>query len=254
MKFIFFLLSLLTFSTSSKHIHLKPNNFVSLMGPITTSSVDNVIRNFYEPGIQNTLEKQKKIYFYVNSPGGSVHAGTNLIHFMHGLQKNNISIHCIGQNFMSMAFILFQVCDIRYILDNSVGMQHQMSFSLRGNIENMRNYFLLNDDINEDLIEMEIQRIGINYTDYKIKILQDWWIYGKHHIKENTADEIITFDCDKQLIHSFQNRIENFLGMEFEVKIPSCPLFQSIEISNKNVSQYYQLDKIQSDSIYRINQ
>lgn len=96
---------------------------------------------------------------------------------------------------MNMAFIIMQSCDYRYILSNSIGMQHQMRFSLCGEIENMRNYFNLNDQINNALIDLEIRRIGIDRATYDKKIISDWWIYGHNNIHENTADEIVTISC-----------------------------------------------------------
>ena len=54
------------------------------------------------------------------------------------LQEHDIAVRCIAENFMSMAFILFEACDERLVLPHSIEMQHQMSFSLGGEIESMR--------------------------------------------------------------------------------------------------------------------
>ena len=135
-------------------ITLSSNNFVSLVGPVTASSVNDVIKSFNSKGVIDYMEDNKKINLYINSPGGSVFAGNHLVQYIKTLQDSNIEVNCIAQNFMSMGFVIMQSCTNRYVMFDSIGMQHQMSLGLHGNIENIRSHFSLLDRINNVIIDI----------------------------------------------------------------------------------------------------
>lgn len=224
---------------SSKHFSLDESNFVSVSGPITRPNVDSVIQQLYSNHIQNYIHKNKKILLYIDSPGGSVHEGMRLIQTIKNLQQKNITVDCIAENFMSMAFIIFQVCDSRNILDHSIGMQHQMNLAIKGDIENVKSYFDMIFEINEQIIDMEIKRIGISYTDYRNKIIQDWWLYGYDNIYNNVADNVATVDCTPNLVSKSIVRKENFLGFTFMLQSSACPLLKEKKISEPKLIMYY---------------
>jgi len=223
----------------SRHIVLDDQNFVSLVGPVTQYSVDAVIMDWNSPPIQEAMMKTNRILFYIDSPGGSVHAGNHLIQYMRSLQNQNITVECIGQNFMSMGFIIFQACNHRMILDNSIGMQHQMSFGMEGNIENMRSSFQLHDRINNDLIDMELEKIGLEKDIYLQKILMDWWLYGKENLEQNTADERIVYSCSPSIMNVKVQRKESFYGTPFQIKRHQCPLYKEIVVTRKEFMDFY---------------
>jgi ATP-dependent protease ClpP protease subunit len=223
-----------------KHVVLENNQFINLIGPVTRSSVDAILWEWNNPVVQQSMNETKKTTLFINSPGGSVHAGSHLIQYMRSLQNQNITIECIGENFMSMAFVIFQACDYRMVLEHSIGMQHQMSFGMRGNIENIRNVFEMHDTINENIISMEIEKIGIDRQEYNDKIAHDWWIVGYDNIKENTADEVVLFSCAQDLYEIIQVRKEKLSSYNtFYVYTHKCPLFKDIEVTDTQFSQYF---------------
>jgi len=228
---------------SSSLLVLEEDSFVNLIGPVTPHSVDAIIYEWNEPALQEKMETDKKTILYINSPGGSVNAGNNLIEYMKSLQARNITIECIGQNFMSMAFIIFQKCDHRMVLMNSVGMQHQMSFTLRGDFENVKNYFQLIHQMNENLIEMELEKIGLDRKEYQEKISHDWWIYGPDNVDQNTADQIISYTCSPSLFGIMQVRKETISELTFFVQTFKCPLFKTVALSNKKFKTFFDTEK-----------
>ena len=147
--------------SESKIFTLGINNFVSLVGPVSSNSVDDLIKSFNNKNIAEYIQEERKITLYINSPGGSVFAGNHLVQYIRTLQLQNISVDCIGQNFMSMGFVIMQSCTRRYAMFDSIGMQHQMSLGMKGNIENFKTHFNLIERVNDMLIDMEIKKIGI---------------------------------------------------------------------------------------------
>ena len=198
----------------SKSITLTSNNHISIIGQITDSTTEKFIKDI-QPFIK------KNIYIYIDSPGGEVHAGENIIQYMNYKKHQNHSLQCIANQAMSMAFHIFQHCDKRLILPNTILMQHQMSLQTSGQLENINNYLNLLNAVNERLIQIESTRLKISPEEYKYNIMSDWWLYGEEAITQNVADELIdSVGCDTNLLFNDTIIIEyNILK-----KISKCPL------------------------------
>ena len=226
-----------------RHIQLHDHEFVNVLGPITSSSVDAVLYELNHPRTLESMNETQSITLFINSPGGSVHAGSHLLQYMRALQEQDITVRCIAENFMSMAFILFQACDERLVLPHSIGMQHQMSFALRGEIESMRTSFEMHDAVNNKLIDMEVERIGISREAYDQKIAHDWWIVGHDNVEENTADEVVVYTCSPELYDKVQLRMEKRGSFTFWVHFHKCPLYKNIEVTESQFSEWYDVQQ-----------
>lgn len=219
-------------SDVSPPIKLNKNNFVSLIGPVSTSSIDNVIQQ--TSGISDYIQEHQSFYFFINSPGGSVFAGNHLIQYMLSLQESGIQINCIAANYMSMAFIIFQVCSTRNIMWNSLGMQHQISLGISGNIENLVNQLEMIERVNQLTINLEIKRINISYPEYKKRILSDWWLFGSEAITQNVADKKVNVLCSSDILQ--KTIVDEYLifGQHIEIIRSACPLINSVKIMSQN--------------------
>lgn len=235
------------FSRAIKNIEFNQTNFISIIGPITQQSMDFAIQQLHIPEIKKQMKQNGKIMIYINSQGGSVHAGNHFIQYLHSLQNQNITIECIGQNFMSMAFHIFQNCNHRMILENSIGMQHQMSLGIQGDIENIQRYLEMTQSINNEMMYTELEKIGISKEMYLEKIWNDWWIYGTQNLYENTADEIILYSCSDDLYNQYFKRKEYFNGISFYVKYNQCPLYKEIHSSVKEFEQYFDSNQFKNN-------
>ena len=224
---------------SMKHLTLNTTNFVSLRGPVTSSSVDHVIWEWNKAPKRDYIQSSQETLLYMDTPGGSVKSGNHLISYIKTLQAQNITVHCLASNFMSMGFAIMQACDHRMVLPHSIGMQHQMSFGLRGDLEKVRVHFNLNDYMNEQLVAMEIARIGLSRDDYQDKILNDWWLFGEKNLEENTADEMVVFSCDSSLLGKVSTRNDEIYGIPYTVTHHQCPLFKETEVSEEKVRMYF---------------
>jgi len=229
-------------SVESKVFTLGANNFVSLVGPVSSSSVDDLIKSFNNKNILEHISEERKITLYINSPGGSVFAGNHLVQYIKTLQLQNISIDCVGQNFMSMGFVIMQACTRRYAMFDSIGMQHQMSLGMKGNIENFKNHFSLIERVNNMLIDMEIKKIGISRNEYLENIISDWWSYGIENVENNIVDELVNVRCTPSVMIERIKKKDSLFGFEFEIDMSKCPILNDVKLSERNMSKYYDFD------------
>jgi len=228
--------------SESKIFTLGINNFVSLVGPVSSNSVDDLIKSFNNKNIAEYIQEERKITLYINSPGGSVFAGNHLVQYIKTLQLQNISVDCIGQNFMSMGFVIMQSCTRRYAMFDSIGMQHQMSLGMKGNIENFKNHFNLIERVNDMLIDMEIKKIGITKEEYLENIISDWWSYGIENVENNIVDDLINVKCTPNVMIERLKKKENMFGFEFEIDMSKCPILNDIKLSERNMTKYFDFE------------
>ena len=103
---ILLFLSLFLARAETITIELKKDNFVSLRETIDQDVSSRLLAKL------NTIEaKHDTLYLYINSPGGDVMAGFEIINYIKSLQDRSKQVVCIAHNAMSMAFAIFQNMD-----------------------------------------------------------------------------------------------------------------------------------------------
>jgi ATP-dependent protease ClpP protease subunit len=113
------------------------------------------------------------IYMVINSPGGNVITGMQLLSAMRIAQSRGIQFHCVVPNLAaSMAFVTLAQCDHRYAFENSLLLWHPMRMSSRSGFtreeakaaeEDMRRLEL-------PLMRMQWKALGIS-----------WSLFHKHY-------------------------------------------------------------------------
>ncbi len=176
---------------------LTPNNHVSIKGRIDDYKASQFVSKINKLNTTN-------IYVYIDSPGGNVDAGQKMIQYINFKKDTNKTIMCIAWEAHSMAFNLFQACSYRYVLQDSKMMQHQMSLkNVVGNIENINSYMQITNKMYDKLILDASKRIGLSADEYKLKIMNDWFLYGEEIVQNNVADAMISsIGCNKKLTDS----------------------------------------------------
>jgi len=204
-------------NVKSNTIILNNSNHISIKGPIDGSLSSKWVNQIYK-------NKEKDLYIYISSPGGSVVDGYQIVEAINTISKNGINVYCIGDVSISMAFVIFQSCPHRYIRKSSILMQHQMSFGTKGEIEKVKSYVNFINNMKKEINLEQANRLKLTLDNFEKKILNDWWIYGKDIIKNNAADELITVICSKNLLHN--NNSQTYFTFFGPVKITysNCPL------------------------------
>ena len=198
-------------------IELKKDNFVSLREPINQDSSSRLLAKL------NAIESKHEIlYLYINSPGGSVIAGLEIVNYIKSLQQRGKQIKCIAHNAMSMAFLIFQFCSQRLILHSSTLMQHQISLETAGKLYDMNSRMGYLNSLEASLNQQQATRLDMKLEDFIKNIQNDWWLYAEDIIKHKAADKIVSFFC------AFDNYDETIVSTtlfgDVSMKYSACPL------------------------------
>ena len=214
---LFMMLLLFAGLVKADLIELKKDNFVSLREPISQDSSSRLLSKL------NAIEsKHEIIYIYINSPGGSVIAGLEIINYIKSLQQRGKEVKCIAHNAMSMAFLIFQFCSQRFILHSSTLMQHQMSLEAVGKLYDMNSRMGYLNSLETSLNQQQATRLDMKIEDFTKIIQNDWWLYAEDIIKYKAADKIVSLFC------SFDNYDETVVSPtlfgDVALKYSACPL------------------------------
>jgi ATP-dependent protease ClpP protease subunit len=176
---------------TENHIYLnKKVNLIRLEGNITETLIKRSIHNLN----RYIHKKYKTVYVYINSDGGNF---IDAYYFIMEMQnKKNIRFICIAKKASSSAFHIFQYCDKRYILKNSILLQHSIKIKIEGSIEILEDWYLhrFNDIKKKYTIVNKYvsNKINLDYYYYLEKIKNEWLIVGEDNIlKNNLADKVV---------------------------------------------------------------
>ena len=200
------------------NVELNKSNSVSIEGGISGSLASDFIENLLK------LE-DKKITVYINSPGGSIIAGNEMISAMKSSGKH---ITCVAKFAASMAFIIFQECDTRLVTRDGILMQHVASYGVRGQAPNNVSFLNFLESMVRDIDVRQAARIGLSYADFKTKTRDDWWLFAGQNLAANTADGFASLTCSSKLIKSKKEIvIRGFFGT-LEATKSGCPLLSKL--------------------------
>jgi ATP-dependent protease ClpP protease subunit len=133
---VFKILLLLFLATPafSSTITLPKDRTVFINGEVT-GAILNQANKVYELSTKST----DPIYLVINSPGGGVFAGLQMITAIRLAQQRGVEIKCIVTLMAaSMAFQIFAECDTRYAFENTLLLFHPMTMGGRFNSQDMQ--------------------------------------------------------------------------------------------------------------------
>jgi ATP-dependent protease ClpP protease subunit len=206
---ILLLLASNTMTMGHETIELNSNNVLTIRGTITEDNVNDFVFDL------NKMENKQDIYVYLDTNGGSVHAGIKVVS---EVQKHNIS--CIAHRAYSMGFVILQSCAKRYVTPYATVMQHQISYGASSEKAKVESYVNFVDQVGDQLEKMQSDKIGLCVKDFTQKTYNDWWLAGDNILSENVADKIVHVTCTKELTESNYTK-DGFFG---EIVYSRCPL------------------------------
>lgn len=214
---------LLSFSVNAEDLVLKADNTVSFNTDFSNESVTAAMLDIQN---LNKIETDEPIYLVLNTPGGSVFAGINLIRYALTSRR---PIHTVTIFAASMGFQIVQALPGKRLMAYSgVLMSHRAAVSGIGGQYpgelNVRLDFLA--DISTQLDSGVAKRAGMSVKEYQDLIHDEYYAVNEKAIKDKFADESVNISCDSSLIDSY-TRIVNTMFGEIEVEFSKCPLFTS---------------------------
>ena len=215
------LLLMLSLAVNAKEITLTKLNTASLNGPVTAGSVSEVMQKLQEVASQG--EASDPIYLVLNTPGGSVMDGLDLIQYMNSLRR---PVLVVANFAASMGFHILQHSSVRMVTPFSTIMSHRANGSFRGDIPQQVNSRIshitqLVDKMDEHVVSRTSGKY--NKESYMELIRDEYWSVGDNAIKDGFADEVVTLKCDDSL-NSWTDKEVTVFIFNIKVKVAECPL------------------------------
>lgn len=233
-KIIFVLiLCLPTFAGESRRVLLlTPSNTVTFRGEVNYESVTAAQLKLAEQ-VAIRGNKSYTIYLVIDSPGGDIDAGEDLIQFA----KRIKNLETVGLFAASMGSAIIEALPgKRYATESSVYMFHRAKGQFRGQFENgeVEARLALSKLIVRNMEVRNAKRLGISIEEYKSKVINELWALGDGLVKQGMADEIIDLDCSPALTNSREHLMtQNLFGVD-DMTFSGCPLIRSPIVEGKS--------------------
>lgn len=231
------LMMILSLEGFSKELLLKKSNTVTLRGPVTSDSINSLMLELRE--IAQEGSKKDPIYLVLNTPGGSVFAGIELMNYVNQLRR---PVHVVANFAASMGFHILQNSPVRYVTPFGIIMSHRVSGGFQGELpgevtSRIGHILQVVDKMDEKVVDRTSGKWS--KKEYQKLIADEYWATGSNAIKDGFADEIATIKCDKSLNGSSEKQVTTFMGFTTTLKFPDCPIFTQPDYdkSNKTVSE-----------------
>jgi ATP-dependent Clp protease protease subunit len=161
---------------------------VFLVGPVTEVTANLIVAQLLFLESENP---DKDIFFYINSPGGSVSAGLAIYDTMQFI-KPDVSTLCVGQA-ASMGALLLAAGDVgkRFALPNSRVMIHQPMGGFQGQATDIeihaKEILYLRERLNEILAKHSKQPIEVIRRDTE----RDFFLGAEDSVKYGIVDKVL---------------------------------------------------------------
>jgi len=163
----------------------------------------------------------------MNTPGGSIQSGIELIEALNGMNR---PINTVTLFSASMGFQIVQNLGDRLILKNGVLMSHRASGQMSGSFGGQRpsqmdNRYNLWLSRIQEFDEQTVKRTNGKQTleSYQKAYANELWLTGQQAVEAGYADKIVTVRCDSSL-DGVTTHSANLFGFTISYDLDNCPL------------------------------
>ena len=132
------------------------------------------------------------IYLVINSPGGSVLHGATVINAMKAAQGTVITV--CTQMCASMAAMIFEYGDERWMMDQSLLMFHPASSMMEGELDKMVSRLSAIQRFIRRIEEHIALRAGLTIDQYKLRAAEEIWLNSEEARAQRFADKTAFID------------------------------------------------------------
>ncbi len=212
-------------------IILSDDNTVVINTPIDDNSARDVQLALMDKS--KRMPASKPIYLFLNTPGGSIPAGFDIIETAKGLPNK---VHTISKFSASMGFVISQFLDTRYTLHSATLMAHRARISgLSGEVPGSA-YSRLNSllQIVQRSDNQTAKRANMTVNAFQALIADELWLDSFTAVAMRFSDERVNVRCDNSLSGTYSKTID-LLFASVDVEFSKCPLVEapvSVKLSN----------------------
>lgn len=174
-----------TTTVQVENLTLSPDQVIIFNTEVDRQSVDMAIA-----AINDKNDLHKELYIILDSPGGDVFAGMQLISYIEGskVKVNTVNFGLCA----SMCAELFAHGNKRLVLDRSTLMYHLAAGGVQGTMQNMKSLLGYIDLSTRKLDAYVANRAGIDFDTFEATVVKDMWIDGEDAVKQHLADGLVT--------------------------------------------------------------
>jgi len=220
-NFLISIFILLTFSVMGEPVLLTEKNHVVLNGEVTVMSVNKISVKLLK--LSTILKPTDTIYVFINSGGGSVYAGIQLINVMNAIPQKIVTISSFA---FSMAYSISQRGDRRLIMPNGIMGQHRAKGSFSGQFGDgeVEKRLALWKSIVKSLNTYEAKRMSISLKEFRRRTKDEMYVFDKQAVDNKVADGIADIKCSKDLITKTRSEIITTFYGTSKLTYSKCPL------------------------------
>lgn len=212
-------------------IVLSKKNTLTFRSVFTDQSVGTAQLRAME--LSANLAKDQSMYLYLDTPGGDIIAGEQLITTLKGLPNE---VKTITSFAASMGFVTAQSLGERYILPNGVLMSHRAKVGVQGQIPgefNTQSSFWAT--YVTDIEGQMAARLSMPLNAYQSLVHDEYWVKGDKAVTDHAADQVINVRCGEDLRGETSETINTIFGA-INVVWSECPLVSApISINFGNI-------------------
>ena len=168
---------------------LLKERIVFLIGPVTDETANLVVAQLLFLESENP---DKDIFFYINSPGGSVTAGMSIYDTMNFI-KPDVATYGIGLQASMGAFLLSSGAKgKRFCLPHAKVMIHQPSSGTRGKVTDMEIDLKETLEVKEMLAKIMAKNTSQKLSKVKADMERDYWMSPAEAVQYGLVDKVLS--------------------------------------------------------------
>lgn len=214
-------------ATEPVSVVLTKDNIIVMNDYFDDETVANVVQKAKE--LDAKLESSEPLYLILNSGGGSIDAGIEMIQNLNGLNRpvKTLTLFSASMGFQTVQGLNGE----RLITANGNLMSHKARGGFRGEfpgqLDSRYSYYLKRV---ARLDKQVVARTGGKHTaeSYAALIENEYWCDGEDCIEQGFADTIVNPSCDQSLGGTYNKLWARFMYMGHTIEIvdtmSNCPL------------------------------
>ena len=140
------------------------------------------------------VEKRKKIYLYINSPGGDMVEGAQLLSV---IECSKTPIVTVGFGICaSMAFYLLAAGHERYVFPSTVALYHDGSLSYAGSANKARDTQKFYDKIDQHMFNFTLEHTNMDKEFLESISDREYYMFSEELKSRAVVDKIIGIDVE----------------------------------------------------------
>jgi ATP-dependent Clp protease protease subunit len=172
-----------------------PTQLVTKRGQTVTlnAQVDEYSASQVTSSLLEASKTHKTLYIFINSPGGSVLHGAQILSAMKALYPTHHIVTVCTGICASMAAIIFEYGEERVMASEGILMFHQASGGVRGELPRMINLLKAITAYTDAMDSGIARRVGISLDTYKQSIANELWLTSGQAVRSKYADRVALF-------------------------------------------------------------